>query len=87
MMTKVKIRVSYTLTRSVSRVYGAAGFEAAMTRVEHNTIEYTKDLEDADNDRDLVGMILEDARSAMYQILGWDVEIVTGFNVSWDVLA
>jgi hypothetical protein len=86
MNAKVKIRVSYTFQRSASRVYGADGFEAEATRVEQDMIEYTKDFEDADNDRDLIGLIIEDARSTMYRILGWDVEIVTGFNVSWDIL-
>jgi multimeric flavodoxin WrbA len=87
MITTAKIRVSYTFTRSASRICGAAGFEAEMSRVEQNTIEYTKGFEDANNDRDLVGMIIDDGRATMYRILGWDVEIVTSFNVTWDVLA
>lgn len=86
MISKVKIRVSYTFQRSASRIYGTNGFEAEATRMEQNTIEYTKDFDDADNDRDVIGLIIEDARSTMYRILGWDVEIVTGFNVSWDIL-
>lgn len=90
MITTVKIRVSYTFKFPSSTLYGSdggAGFSANISRIEQNTIEYTKEFNDAENDRDLVGMILEDARSTMCRVLGWDVEIITSFNVSWDVLS
>lgn len=87
MISKVKIRVSYTLVISTSRIHGPNGFEAATSSIEQNTIEYTKEFDDADNDRDLVGLIIDDARSTMSRAIGWDIEIITSFQVAWDILA